>query len=224
MLIVRQKPRHIGRMPVPQRCRLPRKTTNMKIILASSSPRRAEILRDAGIAFEIRATQIDETAASRRVRASNGCAAGGSKSARGCGANGRRRARVHCHGRGHDRRAGRRNSRQAARRRARARNARRAQRAHSPRPYRNFSAAIAGRRHARGGGKHSRDICSARAKKKSTPTSRPASRWTKPGHTRSKDSPDDTFPESRAVISMSWDCRWRDFMRCCANWAGKTIA
>src|SRR5579863_1061285 len=32
----------------------------MKIILASSSPRRAEILRDAGIAFEIRATQIDE--------------------------------------------------------------------------------------------------------------------------------------------------------------------
>jgi septum formation protein len=34
----------------------------MKIILASSSPRRAEILRDAGIAFEIRATPIDESA------------------------------------------------------------------------------------------------------------------------------------------------------------------
>jgi septum formation protein len=34
----------------------------MKLILASSSPRRAEILRDAGIAFEIRATQIDEAA------------------------------------------------------------------------------------------------------------------------------------------------------------------
>jgi septum formation protein len=34
----------------------------MTIILASSSPRRAEILRDAGIAFEICATQIDETA------------------------------------------------------------------------------------------------------------------------------------------------------------------
>jgi septum formation protein len=34
----------------------------MKIILASSSPRRAEILRNAGIAFEIRPTQIDETA------------------------------------------------------------------------------------------------------------------------------------------------------------------
>jgi nucleoside triphosphate pyrophosphatase len=33
----------------------------MKIILASSSPRRAEILRDAGIAFEIRPTHIDET-------------------------------------------------------------------------------------------------------------------------------------------------------------------
>jgi septum formation protein len=32
----------------------------VKIILASSSPRRAEILRDAGIAFEIRAAQIDE--------------------------------------------------------------------------------------------------------------------------------------------------------------------
>ena len=34
----------------------------MKLILASSSPRRAEILREAGIAFEIRATEIDETA------------------------------------------------------------------------------------------------------------------------------------------------------------------
>jgi nucleoside triphosphate pyrophosphatase len=34
----------------------------MKLILASSSPRRAEILRQAGIAFEIRATEIDETA------------------------------------------------------------------------------------------------------------------------------------------------------------------
>src|ERR1700688_4456282 len=34
----------------------------MNLILASSSPRRAEILRNAGIAFEIRPTQIDETA------------------------------------------------------------------------------------------------------------------------------------------------------------------
>jgi septum formation protein len=34
----------------------------MKLILASSSPRRAEILRNVGIAFEIRATEIDETA------------------------------------------------------------------------------------------------------------------------------------------------------------------
>ena len=34
----------------------------MKIILASSSPRRAEILRNAGIAFETCATHIDETA------------------------------------------------------------------------------------------------------------------------------------------------------------------
>jgi septum formation protein len=34
----------------------------MKLILASSSPRRAEILRDAGIAFEICATHIDEAA------------------------------------------------------------------------------------------------------------------------------------------------------------------
>ncbi len=33
----------------------------VKIILASSSPRRAEILRAAGIAFQIRATEIDET-------------------------------------------------------------------------------------------------------------------------------------------------------------------
>ena len=31
-----------------------------KLILASTSPRRAELLRDAGIAFEIRAPQIDE--------------------------------------------------------------------------------------------------------------------------------------------------------------------
>jgi septum formation protein len=36
----------------------------MKLILASSSPRRAEILRGAGIAFEIRAAEIDETALS----------------------------------------------------------------------------------------------------------------------------------------------------------------
>ena len=34
---------------------------NMKIILASSSPRRAEILRAAGIAFEVCATPVDET-------------------------------------------------------------------------------------------------------------------------------------------------------------------
>ena len=34
----------------------------MKLILASSSPRRAEILRNAGIAFEICAAEIDETA------------------------------------------------------------------------------------------------------------------------------------------------------------------
>jgi septum formation protein len=33
----------------------------VKIILASSSPRRAEILRDAGIPFTLCATQIDET-------------------------------------------------------------------------------------------------------------------------------------------------------------------
>ena len=33
----------------------------MEIILASSSPRRAEILREAGIAFQICATHIDET-------------------------------------------------------------------------------------------------------------------------------------------------------------------
>jgi nucleoside triphosphate pyrophosphatase len=33
----------------------------MKMILASSSPRRAEILRDAGIPFTVCATQIDET-------------------------------------------------------------------------------------------------------------------------------------------------------------------
>lgn len=33
----------------------------MKIILASSSPRRAEILRDAGIPFTVCSTQVDET-------------------------------------------------------------------------------------------------------------------------------------------------------------------
>jgi nucleoside triphosphate pyrophosphatase len=32
----------------------------MKLILASSSPRRAELLRAAGIAFEVRAAQVDE--------------------------------------------------------------------------------------------------------------------------------------------------------------------
>jgi len=33
----------------------------MKLILASSSPRRAEVLRNAGIAFEVRPAAIDET-------------------------------------------------------------------------------------------------------------------------------------------------------------------
>lgn len=32
----------------------------MKLILASSSPRRAEVLRDAGIAFEVRVPQVEE--------------------------------------------------------------------------------------------------------------------------------------------------------------------
>ena len=32
-----------------------------KLILASSSPRRAEVLRNAGIDFEVRPTDIDET-------------------------------------------------------------------------------------------------------------------------------------------------------------------
>jgi septum formation protein len=32
----------------------------MKIILASSSPRRAEVLRDAGIVFDVRSTDVDE--------------------------------------------------------------------------------------------------------------------------------------------------------------------
>jgi len=36
-------------------------TGYMKLILASASPRRAEILRDAGIAFEICETRVDET-------------------------------------------------------------------------------------------------------------------------------------------------------------------
>src|SRR6185437_1732665 len=38
-----------------------------ELILASSSPRRAEILRNAGFAFEVRASHIDET---RRERES----------------------------------------------------------------------------------------------------------------------------------------------------------
>ncbi len=33
----------------------------MKLILKSASPRRAEILRNAGIPFEIRATDVDES-------------------------------------------------------------------------------------------------------------------------------------------------------------------
>src|SRR5579862_2124685 len=32
----------------------------MRLILASSSPRRAEILRDAGIAFDVRPSDVDE--------------------------------------------------------------------------------------------------------------------------------------------------------------------
>src|SRR5271167_3755054 len=33
----------------------------MKLILASSSPRRAEVLRDAGFVFEVRPANVDET-------------------------------------------------------------------------------------------------------------------------------------------------------------------
>ena len=128
---------------------------------------------------------------------------------------------MHRRGRGHDRRAGRRNLRKAARCRARARNARQTQRAHSPCPYRNFSSAIARQCHARRGRKFSGDVCSARAKKKSTHTWRPGSHSAKREPTRFKDWPDDIFPESRDVISMSWVCRWRDCTRCCGNLAGK---
>ncbi len=40
----------------------------MKLILASASPRRAEILAAAGIPFEVRAAQIDEsTGLARRI-------------------------------------------------------------------------------------------------------------------------------------------------------------
>ena len=35
--------------------------SKMKLILASASPRRAEILRNAGIQFEVRATDVDES-------------------------------------------------------------------------------------------------------------------------------------------------------------------
>ncbi len=41
----------------------------MKLILASGSPRRAEILRNAGISFEVRAAHVDE---SRRVEETSG--------------------------------------------------------------------------------------------------------------------------------------------------------
>ena len=43
-------------MTAPRRLMKP-----MKLILASSSPRRAEVLRDAGIPFEVRAADVDET-------------------------------------------------------------------------------------------------------------------------------------------------------------------
>lgn len=39
----------------------------MKIILASASPRRAEILRNAGISFEVRETQVDESPLPRQT-------------------------------------------------------------------------------------------------------------------------------------------------------------
>jgi septum formation protein len=47
--------------PNPHRLKPVLLKTYMKIILASTSPRRAEILRNARIPFEILATQIDET-------------------------------------------------------------------------------------------------------------------------------------------------------------------
>jgi septum formation protein len=44
-----------------ERERLPRLVTRHSLVLASQSPRRAEILRQAGIPFTIRAADVDET-------------------------------------------------------------------------------------------------------------------------------------------------------------------
>jgi septum formation protein len=60
MLLASSEARGFGRAE-GKSPRLKTRATIVKIILASSSPRRAEILRNAGIAFEIRSTQVDET-------------------------------------------------------------------------------------------------------------------------------------------------------------------
>jgi len=54
----------------PQTCKakLDEQKVQMKLILASASPRRAEILRNAGVPFEVRATLLDESRRSGELR------------------------------------------------------------------------------------------------------------------------------------------------------------
>src|ERR1700730_9947111 len=57
---------------------------------------------------------------------------------------------------------------------------------------------------------------------KSKPTSRVANLSTRLADMPFKAAQDATFRASRAAISMSWDCRWRSYMSCLANWIGGT--
>ena len=53
--------RHASRLRRTSRDGFPVSRPRMKLILASASPRRAEILRDAAIPFEVRSANVDET-------------------------------------------------------------------------------------------------------------------------------------------------------------------
>jgi septum formation protein len=54
--------------PQTWKAKLDEQKVQMKLILASASPRRAEILRNAGVPFEVRATLLDESRRSGELR------------------------------------------------------------------------------------------------------------------------------------------------------------
>jgi septum formation protein len=188
----------------------------LKIILASNSPRRAEVLRDAGIPFEICATQVDETAqqdesaramvarlAEAKARAAAeqiGASKGGSIV---IGADTAVELDSEIFGKPRDA-------------------------AHAQ----EMLTALGGRTHHVLTGIFLIRLPegSTRAAVESTAvtfaplgrseTSQAGNPWIRPAHTPFKELRAGTFPKSKGVTSTWWGCRWPDSARCFATSAG----